>query len=179
MTGDAAAVLARVRARPATLGGGRLLCVDGPSGAGKTTIAEAVSVLAGGAPVVHMDELYDGWHGLPRVRDQLTTLLEPLAEGSPGRYRRYDWHAGRYAETVTVPPAPLVVLEGVGSWDPAFATLVTLLVWVDAPADERLARAVARDGGHLEPQLRQWAVDEQRHLASTGAHDHADLVLTL
>ena len=56
--------------------------------------------LAPAAPVVvHMDDLYDGWDGLPRSTSSSDTLLAPLAAGAPGRYRRYDWHAAAYAET--------------------------------------------------------------------------------
>jgi uridine kinase len=174
---DPADLLALVRDRPATLGTGRLLCIDGPSGAGKTTLATAVARLEPSARVVHMDALYDGWGGLPRVDEQLGTLLEPLAGGAPGRYRRYDWHVSAYAETVTVSPTPLLVLEGVGSWSPSYAHLVTALVWVDAPAAERMARAVARDGAEMAEHLRQWTIDEQEHLARTGARDRADVMV--
>lgn len=174
---DARLVLDRVLACPETLGPGRLLCIDGPSGAGKTTLAAAVARLAPEARVVHMDALYDGWDGLPRVDQQLATLLTPLAGGRPGTYRRYDWHAGHYAETVTVDPRPLLVLEGVGSWSPAYASLVTLVVWVDAPVTQRLTRAVARDGVELEDRLRTWAREEEAHFARTGAWERADVVV--
>jgi uridine kinase len=174
---DAAHVLDEVRVRPATLGAHRLLCIDGPSGAGKTTLAGAIARLAPEARVVHLDAMYDGWGGLPRLDTQLATLLTPLAEGRPGTYLRYDWHQERYAETVTVEPGPLLVLEGVGAWSPAYADLVTLLVWVDAPPSLRLARAVARDGSGLEDRLRAWALAEQEHFARTGARDHADVVI--
>jgi uridine kinase len=170
-------VLALARSRPATLGAGRLVCVDGPSGSGKTTLALGLAELDADVRVVHMDALYDGWGGLPRVDAQLTTLLTPLAAGRPGRYRRYDWHAGAYAEDVRVPPSPLLVLEGVGSYSPALDSLVTLLVWVEAPKSERLARALDRDGAAYEPELRQWAVDERAHFARTGARERADLVV--
>ena len=46
----------QVDARPPTLGRGRLLCVDGPAGSGKTTLADEVRAITG-APVVHMDNL--------------------------------------------------------------------------------------------------------------------------
>ena len=174
---DAALVLERVRARPPTLGSGRLLCIDGPSGSGKTTLATEIARLAPEARVVHMDALYDGWDGLPRVDEQLGTLLTPLGAGRPGSYRRYDWHAARYAETVTVDPGPLLVVEGVGSWSPAYADLVTLLVWLDAPSDERLARALSRDGAALEDRLRVWARAEAEHFARTRAKGRADLLL--
>ena len=170
-------MLALARSRPATLGTGRLLCVDGPSGAGKTTLALALARLDAGVRVVHMDALYDGWGGLPRVEAQLATLLAPLAEGRRGRYRRYDWHAGAYAEEVTVPPSPLLVLEGVGSYSPAFDSLVTLLVWVEAPEAERLGRALDRDGAAYEPELRRWALEEKAHFARTGARERAGLVV--
>ena len=174
---DAAEVLDLARSRPATLGSGRLVCVDGPSGSGKTTLGLAVARLSPVVRVVHLDALYDGWHGLPRLDDQLASLLTPLAADRPGSYRRYDWAAAAYAETVTVPPAPLLVVEGVGSYSPAFDRLVTVLVWVEAPAEERLARAVERDGTAYETELRQWAVDEQAHFLRTGARERADLVL--
>ena len=73
-------VLVLVAAGPARLGGGRLLCVDGPAGSGKSTLASAVQD-ATGATVIHLDDLLDGWTGgLPKVVDALVTdVLEPLA----------------------------------------------------------------------------------------------------
>jgi uridine kinase len=168
-------VLDLARKRPATLGPARLICIDGPSGSGKTTLA--LSLVGPGVRVVHMDHLYDGWGGLPTVDSQLASLLVPLASRSAGTYRRYDWDAGAYAETVVVPPTPLLVVEGVGSYSPAFDELVTVLVWVEAPASERLGRALARDGAAHEPELRQWAIDEQEHFARSGARERADLVV--
>jgi uridine kinase len=168
-------VLALARSRPATLGPCRLVCIDGPSGSGKTTLAGS---LAGpGVRVVHMDDLYDGWGGLPSVDTQLAGLLLPLASRSAGTYRRYDWAAGEYAETVVVPPTPVLLLEGVGSYSPRFDAFVTLLVWVDAPAEDRLARALERDGAAYQAELRQWAIDEQEHFQRTGARERADLVV--
>lgn len=165
-------VLALARSRPATLGPARLICIDGPSGSGKTTLAASL-----GLPTVHMDLLYDGWGGLPTVDAQLSSLLRPLAARTAGTYRRYDWEAGAYAETVVVPPTPVLVLEGVGSYSPAIDDLVTVLVWVEAPAADRLTRAVERDGAAYEAELRQWAIDEQEHFRRTGARERADLVV--
>lgn len=170
-------VLELARSRPPTLGEGRLICVDGPAGAGKTTFATSLSRRERDSRVVHLDALYDGWDGLATVDRQLGTLLEPLAAGRAGSYQRYDWHADRYAETVVVEPSPLLVLEGVGSWSPAYAALVTALVWIDAAPDVRLARAVARDGAAMEPQLQRWSVAEAEHFARHGTRDRADLVV--
>jgi len=174
--GPADEVLALVRSRPATLGTGRLLCLDGPAGSGKTTLAAAVAGLAG-APVVHMDDLYPGWDGLLRVDPEVLGLLRPLAAGRTGRYRRYDWSAGEYRETHEVEPGPLLVLEGVGSGNRAWRDLVTTLVWLEAPKEVRLERALARDGDGLREHWTGWTRDEERLFAEQGTRAGADLVV--
>ena len=174
---DAPAVLDLLQARPAAYGGGRLLCVDGPSGSGKTTLAAQVAELEPAARLVHMDDLFEGWGGLPTVDAQLDGLLRPIAEGRPGHYRRYDWHLGEYAETVTVEPAPLLVLEGVGSGSLVVADLVTVLVWVEAAREVRMRRGIERDGEAYAPYWEAWAVAEQEHFARHGTRERADLVV--
>jgi hypothetical protein len=168
-------VLELAAARPATLGAGRLVCLDGPAGSGKTTLSGAIDALAPGCTVVHLDDLYDGWDGLPRVGEQLDSLLLPLARGEVGGYRRYDWHAGRYAGTVAVPPAPLLVLEGVGAGSAAHAHLATVTVWVGAPAELRRARALARDGTGLAGHWDAWAAAEATCFAASRVAERADL----
>lgn len=169
-------VLELARSRPPTLGAGRLICIDGPAGSGKTSLAAAISTRSS-APVVHVDDLYNGWTGLPTVAEHLGTLLRPLAAGRPGSYRRYDWDAGSYAETVTVDPTPLLVVEGVGAGDRAHADLCTVLVVVTAPDDVRLARGMARDGEELRAPWVTWMAAERVHLASEATLARADLVI--
>lgn len=169
-------VLALARRREPTLGSGRLVCVDGPAGSGKTTLAAELARLAPEARVVHLDDLYEGWSGLPRVPDQLAALLGPLGGDHPARYRRYDWHAARLGEWVEVLPGPLLVLEGVGAGT-APVELVTVLVWVSAPDDLRLRRGLARDGADQRGHWERWMRDEARHFACWRTEDHADLHL--
>ncbi|MCD4526111.1 uridine kinase [Nocardioides sp. cx-173] len=152
------------------------MCIDGPAGSGKTTLARTVASLAE-APVVQMDDLYDGWDGLPRVTDQLDRLLLPLAEGVAGSYRRYDWGRQEYAETVTVAPAPLLVLEGVGAGSLAHAARCTVLAWVEAPDDLRLQRGLTRDGPEVEQQWRRWMRTEAEHFAEQRTRDRADVIV--
>ena len=150
--------------------------MDGPAGSGKTTLAGAVSALCS-APVVHMDDLFPGWDGLPQVADQLSGLLRPLAEGRSGSYRRYDWHEARFAETVAVPPAELLIIEGVGSGSRVVADLVTVLAWVEAPYDLRMRRGIERDGDAFEPYWVAWADAERTHFAAERTRERADLVV--
>lgn len=172
-----ALVLDLVRSRPATLGRGRLVAIDGPAGAGKTTLAAGVAAAARGAVVIHMDDLYEGWAGLPRVDRQLDGLLRPLADCLPGSYRRFDWHAGEFAETVTVEPTDLLVLEGVGSGCRRHDDLIGVLVWVEAPYDLRLRRGIERDGEAFAPHWKAWAEAEDVHFARHRTRERADLVV--
>lgn len=170
-------VVARVTARPPTLGSGRLVCVDGPAGSGKTTLADAIAAVVPDCQVVHCDELLQGWRGLPGLAATVEAMLRPLAAGATGEWRRWDWVAGTWAESHVVRPGGLLVLEGVGCWSPGAADLVGLLVWVEAESQARLARGMARDGEQMRPQWLQWRRDEDELFARLGTRSRADLVV--
>lgn len=162
-------------AAPATLGPGRLVCIDGPAGSGKTTLSAAMAGVVPDAGVVHCDDLLRGWGGLPGLADTVHAVLAPLAVGEIGRWRRWDWIADGWAETHEVEPGGLLVLEGVGSWSPAIAGLVSELVWVEAAPDLRLARGIARDGEEMRARWEQWRRDEDDLFRRLGTRDHADV----
>ncbi len=166
-----------VESRAASLGTGRLVCVDGPAGSGKTTLAASIAALRPGTLVVNTDDLLTGWRGLPTLPLAVDALLRPLASGRPGSYRRYDWHAGAAAGTVTVSPTPLLVLEGCGSGARAYADLATALVWVSAPAEACLARGVERDGPAVAAHWQQWTLDEDEHFRLEGTRARADVLV--
>ena len=174
----AAEVAERVLAAPPTLGTGRLVCVDGPAGSGKTTLAEALAEVVPGTQVVHCDELLHGWRGLPGLAATVAAFVAPLASGAPGTWVRWDWYADGWAETHAVDPGGLLVLEGVGSWSPAIADLVGVLVWVEAESALRLRRGLARDGEAMRAHWEQWRLDEDALFERLGTRRHADVVVT-
>ncbi len=125
-----------------------------------------------------MDELYRGL-GRPAARStrSSTGCCGRRSPGGPARYRRYDWQRGEYAETVTVPPAPLLVLEGVGSGSLVVADLVTVLVWIEAPDDVRMARGIERDGDAFAPYWEIWAAERRSTSRGHRTRERADLHL--
>lgn len=174
---SAARVLELARGRPPGLGGTRLVCIDGPAGSGKSTLAGAVAGIAD-CTVVRMDDLYPGWSGLFSVEPEVLGLLTPISRGAPGRYRRYDWDAGEYAEEHHVGVPDLLVLEGVGSGNRAWANWCSALVWVEAAPEVRFARGIERDGEAVRAQWIAWTADEERLFAAEGTRQRADLVVT-
>jgi uridine kinase len=162
-----------VRSAAPTVGPVRLVLVDGPAGSGKTTIAAALAGRLDDAPVVHADELYEGWSVVAGAPDRPTAfarlaarveswLLEPWTREEPGAHPVWDWAVGSWHEHPrTVPGAPVVILEGVGMAAGALRARAVLSVWVEHPDPaERLSRVLARDGAGLRAEMARWQRDE-------------------
>nr|WP_243861186.1 uridine kinase [Cellulomonas uda] len=176
-------VLERALVASPRLGPVRVVCVDGPAGSGKTTagdgLVERASARGVRALVVHLDDLYAGWSGLegtlwPRLAAQ---VLEPLRRGRPGRFQRYDWTAGRFADWVDVPVPELLVVEGCGSAQRACDPIAVLRVWVEADRALRLERGLARDGEDARAHWLRWMADEAAHFARERTRERADVRL--
>lgn len=135
----------------------RLVGVDGPAGAGKSTFARKLSRELCDAPIVEMDDFL-AWDDLESFEARLLQqVVEPLFAGQTARYQVRDWerdNTGRgLREWKELTVAPVVLLEGVGSTRRALDDRLHYRVWVDAPAALRLQRGYQRDAnieGHRE-----------------------------
>ncbi len=152
--------------------------VDGWSGAGKTSFAGALAA-ALSVPCIGTDELVPGWDGLGASLDTLVdSVLAPLARGEAGRWRRYDWVEHQLADWADLPPCELVVVEGCCVGVPPVADYLSVLVWIDTPEDERVARLAQRDDWEAyAPHVEQWRVQEQALRAGSDTEGRADLVV--
>lgn len=168
---------ALVLALPPSCGPARVVAIDGPSGAGKSTFAERLTGALGGAPLVRSDDFRVPWDADPLTwwRPLHETVLAPLAAGSPGLLRRYDWHRDRYGVPEKIPPAPVLIIEGVGAaWSGSPAAF---RVWIDAPRALRRARAVERDGARYADAWDGWAAREEDLFRTDGTRTRADLAV--
>lgn len=151
----------------------RILLLDGRSGSGKTTLADRIAPLFG-AEVVHLDDLYPGWHGLEQ--GSLTAVrhvVRPLREGMEAVYRRWDWAADAYVDEVRIAPGGVVIVEGCGALSRESAVLADVSLWLDLDETERHRRARERGGDDWWWQL--WREQEDAFYARERSPELADL----
>lgn len=170
---------AEIYAAPARLGQVRLVTVDGPSGAGKTRFARRLRralAARGSIVLVELEALYDGWtlEGAWARLEEL--VLEPIAAGWDGGFHPYDWSTASWnSRWCSVPERQVLVVEGCGSSPRAADRFTSRRIWIEAPPDVALARAVLRDGADLDRRLRAWQQMEATHFAEQGTRARADL----
>ncbi|MFI8631874.1 hypothetical protein ACIGEP_04660 [Microbacterium sp. NPDC077663] len=158
-----------------------VVLVDGRSGAGKSTFADALAARVDDAVVVRLDAVYPGWDGLRAGADIVRErVLRPLRQGGTARWTLWDWTTDRpTGREATVPSASIVIVEGAGVLTPGSARLADVTVWLDAPEAARKARALGRDGDTYRPHWERWAAQEGAHLHEHRPTDIAQIVVTL
>ena len=181
---DVEQILAEVSRRPA-VDGVRVIGVDGPAGAGKSTLARRLAE-ASDAAVIEIDDFISwddptGEHWWPRFEEQ---VLQPLRRGDDPRFQQRDWindwRGNSLGGWKTVEWRPLVVIEGVTCSRRAAAGLLAYAIWVEAPDDVRLSRGLARDHALAEDVAalwRVWMVEERRFFEADGTRERADLIV--
>ncbi len=167
-----------VRRRLPACGATTVVAVDGPSGAGKSEVADRLGRRLD-AMVLRVDELVPGWRGLAAMPPMVARdLLAPIAAGEAAAVRRWNWVDDRPGELLSVLPTRFLVLDGCGSGSRIIRPYLSLLVWVDAPADLRRDRAMARDGEVFEPWWDVWAAQERALFATEHTKAAADVRLS-
>lgn len=162
-----------VRERPGTV---RLVAIDGPGGAGKSTFASRLAA-ALDAPIVHTDDFasadnpIDWW---PRLLEQ---VIEPLAAGEGAHYQRYDWATESLAEWIDLEPAPVVIIEGVTAARQQWRHHLSFIIWIETPRPERLRRGLERDGADALGDWEAWGAAEDTHYDHDPTRQHAALVV--
>lgn len=156
----------------------RLICIDGPAGAGKTTLAEALAMALSSTAIVHMDDLYNGWAETlaEDLADRLQSwLLAPLAAGEVLRLPRYDWLGENFSAAEELPAADYLIVEGVGSGQRVMRSRADLIVFLDIEADIGCQRVANRDGAEVASHMADWQLLERSHFAREGTRQAAEL----
>jgi uridine kinase len=153
----------------------RIVAVDGPGGAGKTSLADRLArELA--APVIHTDDFASWENPTDWWPDLIAKALRPLAVGKPARFRPTTW-GGVEREPVEIQPAEFVILEGVTASREAFRPYLAYSIWIETPRELRLRRGLERDGEQALPHWQAWMEAEDRYVERERPAEHADCVL--
>ena len=189
-----AAITALTAAAAPRCGRTVVVAIDGPSGAGKTTLAQGVvdaltalpgilgpgvsSGVSSGVELVHMDHLYPGWDGLAAAPNLLTAqVLAPISRGEPAAYRLWSWLREEWKGSRAVLPCRFLVVEGCGASVMPAGAYAAVRVFVEADRGLRMERGIARDGEAYRPKWQQWAEQETTLFESDGTRQRADLVV--
>jgi len=181
MTGDVVAEIAAAVAEREPVNGIRIVGVDGRSGSGKSFLAARLATLMA-APIIEIDDFvswdcFAGWW--PRFDTQ---VLAPLLAGRDARFQARDWsdwYGSSLGEWKTQWWAPTIILEGVTCTRRETIGRTTYAVWVEAPAELRLARGMARDSTFPDKEelWNRWMLEEDEFFATDGTRDRADIVV--
>ena len=181
MGSDAADQIAAAVSERAPVNGIRIVGVDGRSGAGKSFLASRLSSLLS-APIIEIDdfvswECFAGWW--PRFDEQ---VLSPLLAGRDATYQARDW-TDWYGSTLgswkTQRWSPTVILEGVTCTRRETVGRLAYTIWVEAPANMRLARGMARDTNFpgKENLWKQWMHEENEFFTADKTRDRAHQIV--
>ena len=150
-----------------------LVGIGGHGASGKSTLARSIP----GAQVVGTEEFWDGEEfELSRLRAE---VLDTIRHGEPVEYLGFSWATQRPAgEPRAVRPEGVIVVEGVCALHRLLRDAYDLRVWVDAPRELRLARAVARDGEDARQAWEErWLPGEDRYVERDDPVSAADLIV--
>lgn len=160
-------------------GATRVIAIDGPSGAGKSSLSQSLATLLQ-APIIHLDEIYEGWNGLGQIGLQLREwVIDALATDRDPSWRPWDWDNDvRSDQWQHVARGEFLVIEGCGAGGAEIADATSLLIWVDAPRSELDTRLRARgDWLWYQPHRELWLAQEADTHARNGARDRADAIV--
>ncbi|AQS72323.1 hypothetical protein B1H29_30425 [Streptomyces pactum] len=128
-------------------------------------------------PVLHLDDIASHeelFHWTGRL---LSQVIEPLRRGDTAHYAPYDWRRRSFGAPRPLPPARVVVVEGVGAGREALRPYLAHLLWMELPREEAWARGRARDGAEQRTFWDDWIPAERRHFADDPSRPFAHLLV--
>lgn len=163
------------------IAGCTVIALDGRSGSGKTSTADALQALDPDLLILHVEDFYPGWDGLLAGIDRVVhDVLTPWQQGNAGKFRPWNWHSSQLENReieVPLPQSKRVLIEGCGAGAQPIASLVSGVVWLTAPEEIRKTRALTRDGDIFRPHWNRWANQEKQLIETDGTPCHADLTI--
>lgn len=167
-----------------------LLAIDGGSASGKTTLA-ALLAQRYGCPVFHMDDFFlrpeqrtpqrlaEPGGNVDRERF-FSEVLQPLRQGGPASYRRYDCQTGQLLPPVLRQAGQLNVIEGAYSMHPELSALYDLSVFLAVSPETQRRRILQREPAFKQQLFFQkWIPMENRYFQAFSIPERCDLCIEI
>ena len=160
-----------------------LLAIDGRAGAGKTTLAaklEAEFSAHSTVRTIHMDDLYDGWEGAlgGALTQTLGEITSAHLNGTKCTIKIFNWQLMRFDRQEVIVRTDYLILEGVGAAQAVVRNAGATTYWLDIDAEAGLKRVLARDGAHIEKEMRQWQIQQAIHFEVDQTRENCEFKLT-
>lgn len=160
-----------------------LLAIDGPAGAGKTTLASQLEkdlLPHSTVKVIHMDDLYSGWSN--PFNKQLTQTLFHITRSHLAKVEfsidKFNWKTMQFDTQELIPTTDVLIIEGVGAAQKVVRDAGATTYWLDIAPEIGFERVLARDGLHIKEQMQQWQIEQEIHFAADQTREFAEFKLT-
>lgn len=165
-----------------------IVAIDGTAGSGKSSLA---NILSGkyDCQVFHMDDFFlplemktnsrlNEPGGNVHYERFLTEVMEPLKEGKPIAYQRYNCRTWAYDDPIEVVPKQLNIVEGVYALHPVLQPFYDWTLFLKVEREVQLARILAREGeAKLKQFIDRWIPLEENYFTRLDIEQVADLVM--
>ena len=159
-------------------GQAKIIIIDGPAGSGKTTLAKSLSGLLENCPIIHMDEIYQGWENAlsPKTFNDLAEwVINPLLESKSIEFVKYDWYLEKRIEKVVIYLPKVLIIEGVGSSSFDISKHACLKLWIEVNKETGINRVLSRDGQQIQEQMKQWQTQESKFFLENNSKEKSDI----
>ena len=156
----------------------KIIVIDGPAGSGKTTLAKSLSGLLENCPIIHMDEIYDGWENAlsPKTsQDLVEWIINPLLESKSIEFVKYDWYLEKRIEKVVINLPKVLIIEGVGSSSFEISKHASLKLWIEVNKETGINRVLTRDGQQIQEQMKKWQSQESKFFIENNSKENSDI----
>jgi uridine kinase len=156
----------------------KIIVIDGPAGSGKTTLAKSLSGLLENCPIIHMDEIYDGWENAlsPKTsQDLVEWIINPLLESRSIEFVKYDWYLEKRIEKVVINLPKVLIIEGVGSSSFEISKHASLKLWIEVNKETGINRVLTRDGQQIQEQMKKWQSQESKFFIENNSKENSDI----
>lgn len=165
-----------------------LIAIDGRCASGKTTLAAQLRECLG-CHVIHMDHFFLQPHMRTKERlDQpggnvdherfLEEVLLPLSKKEPFSYQPYNCHKQQFDPAITIPSAPITIIEGSYSCHPSLEKYYHYRIFLSTSYENQLRRIAKRNGENALATFKEkWIPLEEKYFETFHIENICDICL--